>query len=115
MDSSVKEELVKIIQKLDYNDSDFLLNYIFELQKEIAKGEVIVQSLINNKYEKLQGAKEVKITHVCKYVLLTNEYQRWLEKAKEEKYRDGGFTQKAYEECYNEFIELRKIYESDEE
>lgn len=115
MDSSVKEELVKIIQKLDHNDSDFLLNYIFELQKEIAKDEIFIQSLINNKfYEKDKNAKEIETPHVCRYTLILNIYQRWLETMKEEKYRDGGFTQKTYEECYGELTELRKIYESDE-
>lgn len=115
MDSSVKEELVKIIQKLDHNDSDFLLNYIFELQKEIAKDEIFIQSLINNKfYEKDKNAKEIKVPHICKYISMVNEYQSWLSLKKENE-QTNRYAKAVYENCYNKFIELRKQYESDEE
>ena len=91
-------DLINIINNIDWQG---IANEIKKLQEENQLNGV----------EKDKNAKEVKIFHVCKYTSLLNEYQRWLEKEKEEKYRDCGITQKAITKCYEKLIELRKKYE----
>ena len=100
-------DLINIINNIDWQR---VANEIKKLQEENQRLKAMINGFLNG-VEKDKNAKEVKIFHVCKYTSLLNEYQRWLEKEKEEKYRDCGITQKAITKCYEKLIELRKKYE----
>ena len=111
IDSRLEEKMMNDLTNVIINtDWQEITNLIKKLQEENQRLKVMINGFLNG-VEKDKNAKEVKIFHVCKYTSLLNEYQRWLEKEKEEKYRDCGITQKAITKCYEKLIELRKKYE----
>ena len=117
----MNEEELKLLEKLDELPKELniqirglLLNEVF-LRKENERFKIMIKTLIDNKVEKLEGAKEIKIPHICKYTLILNMYQRWLEKEKSVTYRDCGYTQNAMIKCYDKLKELRERYEVEHE
>ena len=96
-DSSVQSEAIK--------------KYVDELRKENDNLKKIVQILIDNRLEKDKNAIEVKVPHMCKWLLLLNEYQEWIENEKDVVYRDGGIKQSAMIDCFLKLNQLREKYE----
>lgn len=100
-------DLINIINNID---GQGILDLTKKLEEENQRLKAMINGFLNG-VEKDKNAKEVKIFHVCKYTSLLNEYQSWLAKEKEEKYKDCGITQKAITKCYTKLTELRKKYE----
>ena len=48
---------------------------------------------------------------MCKWLLLLNEYQEWIENEKDVVYRDGGIKQSAMIDCFLKLNQLREKYE----
>lgn len=102
------DELFRIINETDW---EAINNKIEEMQDEIKTLKAVINFFING-IEKDNAQKEIKLPQICKHTLLLNEYQQWLLKEKEIKYRDCGIRQNAMIDCYDKLIELRKKYES---
>lgn len=110
----MSEEMLEHLYETAFEDSSVQSNaiktYIDELRQESKELKAIINYFING-YEKDKNAKEVTIKHVCKYTMMINEFQQWLEKEKEILYRDYGYTQQAMTKCYDKLIEIRGKYE----
>ncbi len=112
------EDLLNDLYSAAFEDSSIqseaIKKYVDDLRKEINDLKKIVQFLIDNRLEKDKKATEVKIPHICKWLLLLNEYQEWIEKEKDAVYRDGGIKQSAMIDCYLKLNQLREKYERDD-
>ena len=110
----MSEEMLEHLYETAFEDNSIQSNaiktYIDELKQENKELKAIISYFING-YEKDKNAKEVPIKHVCKYTIMINEFQQWLEKEKLVTYRDCGHTQNAMTKCYDKLIEIRKKYE----
>lgn len=100
-------DLINIINNVDWQE---IADEITKLQEENQRLKAMINGFLNG-IEKDSNATEIKLSHICKYTTLLNEYQSWLAKEKEVIYRDCGHTQNAITKCYDKLIELRKQYE----
>ena len=110
----MSEEMLEHLYETAFEDNSLQSNaiktYIDELRQENKELKAMISYFING-YEKDKNAKEVTIKHVCKYTMMINEFQQWLEKEKLVTYRDCGQIQNTMTKCYDKLIEIRKKYE----
>lgn len=109
------EDLLNNLYSTAFEDSSMqseaIRKYVDDLRKENDDLKKIIRILIDNRLEKDKNAIEVKVPHMCKWLLLLNEYQEWIEEEKDIVYRDCGHTQKAMAKCYFKLNQLREKYE----
>ena len=55
-----------------------------------------------------QGAKEIKISHVCDATRVLAQYETWLKEEKDTVYRDCGHHQQICTECWNKLQEIKE-------
>ena len=107
LEEKMISDLIEIINDVDWQG---IANKIRDLQEENQRLKAMINGFLNG-VEKDKNAKEVTIKHVCKYTMMINEFQQWLEKEKLVTYRDCGQTQNTMTKCYDKLIEIRKKYE----
>lgn len=62
-----------------------------------------------------QGAKEIKIHHICDATRILAQYEQWLDKEKNTVYRDCGYHQQICTECWNKLQEIKERIANEKE
>lgn len=62
-----------------------------------------------------QGAKKIKISHICDATRVLAQYETWLKEEKDTVYRDCGHHQQICTECWNKLQEIKERITNEKE
>lgn len=105
---------MKIDSKSVLQEEIDMYNEILRLKSENTCLEAFINGFKNG-IKLPQGAKAIKINHVCDVTRILVQYETWLKEEKDTVYRDCGHHQQICTECWNKLQEIKERITNEKE